>query len=212
MDYSEPTKPEADATGDELDRYDDRRREAHVRDTAIRILRLHRDPSHTDGHWLPGEIDLTETSLPRVNFAEMDLAAAQLGGVNFASATLEGTDFSHTNLRAANLENATACGATFRQACLAEANLTEAVLIEADFRGADLSRVNLIRADLRDADLRGADLTGAKLLTAKLTGAQIYSETQFGIPEHDAPPGYGLHDGRLTEVTTEAANSEVTAD
>lgn len=77
-----------------------------------------------------------------------DFAGAYLDGI-----TIQGGEWSYTNLRQANLSKQALKGIR-----LIEADLTECNLQKADLREADLSGAKLFKAVLKGADLRGAKM------------------------------------------------------
>ena len=106
----------------------------------------------------------------------LDLSSADLSGM-----TLNGADFSNTDLRWALLHESNCDSCLFRNADLMGANLRQARLIGADLREVDLRWAHLIETDMRDADLKGALLQGATMLKTDLRGADLSGARVFGV-------------------------------
>jgi fluoroquinolone resistance protein len=85
--------------------------------------------------------------------------------------TIDGGDWSYTNLRHANLSKQDLRGVRFF-----EADFTDTDLTKADLRDCNLERVSLSRAKLAGADLRGANLEGVGLKSLDVKGARMDRE------------------------------------
>jgi uncharacterized protein YjbI with pentapeptide repeats len=121
-------------------------------------------------------LDLHETDLLGVRWAEAhleraDLREADLGRGHLVEAQLEGADLREAHLDGAQLEGADLCGAHLSGAHLEGANLDGAHLKRANLDWAHVERANLDGAHLERANLRGAHLEGANLDGAHLEGA-----------------------------------------
>jgi uncharacterized protein YjbI with pentapeptide repeats len=91
-----------------------------------------------------------------------------LQGALLQNTTLEGLDFSNTDLMMASLDNTTFAGAN-----LDDCDLRAAIFLNANLPGASMRRVNLEGCDLQAARLGNADLRGAVLNSAKLQGVLL---------------------------------------
>lgn len=134
--------------------------------------------------------DLTEVILPQASFRETDLSDASL-----ACARLDGSDFRRAVLSAADLGGANLGVAALRHARLDLSNLEGAVLRGCDLSGAVLSRARLAGADLKGAIMIGADLTNADLSKVEnLTQVQV--EKTLCNLDTRLPPGLNRPPGR----------------
>jgi len=89
-------------------------------------------------------------------------------------------DFADMNLAGANLCDANLCGSNLRNAILTRSNLRRANLTRADLFGANLFGVDLRWANLGYADLRRANLFGADLRKAIISDEQRYYAIEHG--------------------------------
>ncbi|HJQ80457.1 MAG TPA: pentapeptide repeat-containing protein [Lacipirellulaceae bacterium] len=115
------------------------------------------------------------------NWAEVNLAGAEIGACDLANANLEsavfdnafaiGIRFTGARLIAASLIHVNASGASFAGANLEGARLANAKLIGANFVNANLNDAALMRAQLGQADLSSASLRKADLSHAVLVGS-----------------------------------------
>ncbi len=95
-----------------------------------------------------------------------DFSGASLDGI-----TIDGGDWSYTNLRLARLAKQNLRGIKFH-----EADLSGADLDKADLRDCDLSMALLAKANLQGTDLRGADMEGVDFKTLTLAGTKMDRE------------------------------------
>lgn len=107
-----------------------------------------------------------------------DLTHANLRNADLRWASLKDVDLSGANLFGADLREASLRGAKLCHANLRRANLTGARLCDADLYGAILSDswlegASFMRANLRYADLKYAHLRGAHLYDTHLYGADL---------------------------------------
>jgi uncharacterized protein YjbI with pentapeptide repeats len=122
-------------------------------------------------------------NLHHIYLKDADFQRANLNDVGFVNATLEGVDFSnsdlyHANLCGANMQGAILVGAKLIYAQLNAANLENANLSSADLNralmnDAVLRNANFSNTDLRHAELRNADLQNTDLRTANLSDAVL---------------------------------------
>lgn len=122
--------------------------------------------------------DLTKAYLRYFNFANTNLAGAQLLRANLCDAnlmraSLQGAQLPTAILIRANLGGTNSESANFQSANLQSTNFGEANLKKAKLMGANLSNTNLLLADMQDAKLLEADLRGARFVRANLRGADF---------------------------------------
>ncbi len=105
-------------------------------------------------------------------------ALAQINTINYNNASLQGRDFSNTDLKGVNFVAAEMRGTNFKNANLTNAMLTKGVMLKANLEGANLTdalvdRVALDEANLRNTNFTGATLTRSRLFDADITGADF---------------------------------------
>ena len=108
-----------------------------------------------------------------------DLSNISLPGVNFTGAELPHVDLRFSDFRGATFKNAQLNGVQLRDANLRGADFRWSNMKDADLRGAKFNGADLTGADLMWADLRNADFTGATLIDIKLTGAPQVKGAKF---------------------------------
>lgn len=101
-------------------------------------------------------------------FEECKMVGTDFTNVLWDGITINGGDWSYTNLRHANFTRQ-----DLRSVRFMEADLTESKLEKADLRGADLTRTNLTKTKLAGADLRGADMSGVNFKALDLAKVRI---------------------------------------
>lgn len=110
--------------------------------------------------------------------ARPHLSNANLSWTNSHIGSLEGIDFSNTELQDASFEggclsSANLTGANLEHANLTDASLQKANLTEANLRWADLTSAHLGFGRFDHADMTGANLTDAELWCASLQGTNL---------------------------------------
>ena len=134
------------------------------------------------------EIFSTWGVIKRATGDQSGVAKVAMERLNTNNFSLQGLDFSYSNLKGAylkgayleqaNLKGANLKRANLKEANLKGANLEEAYLSRANLEGTDLERVNLSRtylegAYLEEANLEGVSLEGANLEEADLRKANL---------------------------------------
>jgi hypothetical protein len=94
--------------------------------------------------------------------------------------TLEGVDFSYTDLCGSNLTGVVWQRASFHQAILANADFTRA-----DLRWSNFCRTDLYETTFHGAHLEGANLQGVQLARTDLTSAHLHGCTIYGMSVWD---------------------------
>jgi len=123
--------------------------------------------------------DLSYANLRSANLASADLSlvslvGADLDGANLGAANLQLADLSQANLSGADLQGARLDGARLRLTILEDAVLHDAVLVNAD-----LGNALLFGADFAGAELAGVELTGAALNGVLLGEAHSLTQQQI---------------------------------
>ena len=135
---------------------------------------------------------LSDTTLCKVGFENVDLHCAKLRRSDLQGANLQGAKFQYTDLRGANLQEANLKKAKLHGAALSGAKLHDADLTRAELQCivkqgsehcctdpqdgvfcCDLSEAELNRAILRNAKLQDTNLSKTKLYRAILEGAEL---------------------------------------
>ena len=121
-------------------------------------------------------LDLTHTSLYRIDLSGMDLS-----NFDFAFAELE-----LANLETANLFRVKGYETNFRKAQFTDAILSEARLSKANLENAHLHRTNLVASNLKETNLRGAQFFQAKLQSAHLENSDLRGARFYEADLNDA--------------------------
>jgi len=109
-----------------------------------------------------------------------------LNGVDFSRTNLRGARLAGTSLFKADLSKANLAGANLRDVFAAEANLVRADFSEADLSGTIFAYANFEETNLQGANLQGANLQMARLVRCKmartnLTGCQVYGVSAWSL-------------------------------
>jgi len=124
--------------------------------------------ARVDNHYLDLPIPKVQTLLTSGNSQDKNFRRLHLQGAYLKTATMEGFDFSYTDLTGADLEET-----KLRDSVLVCARLAGVNLQRADLRDCNLTDTNLTQADCRDADLRDTILVRAQVARVDFTGAKL---------------------------------------
>lgn len=150
--------------------------------------------------------ELTDAAFERGQFYGAELRGAKITRGSFRSSNLEtagfqgasidGTDFTETELHLTEWTKALVTNATFERASFGDANLDGATFKSCNFKGADMSadeedsrpttKAVFEDCDFRDSTWTGRDLSGATFIRCKLAGMSGAAAALEGVAVKDA--------------------------